>query len=348
MVTAKVKKSRLYSEDVGSQQPAPWDRAETERRVLAAQVAFGKATRESPGFFGTLGARLGLLTTRLNTFRPMRAFQTYSLRHGPLLAAGSAYNMFFSVAAMLVAGFSIFGLIASGNEQLQRSVVNAVAQSTPGLIATDSQPGLAEPEDLFNMSTGLSLALIISVVALLFTSLGWINGLRAGIRAVFGLETLQGNPVLRIVKDLGLLLGLGVALILTSVIGLGASTVLDWLLTQIGLESRSFAILGFVLSLLVTLLLDLIVAFALFRVAADVSMPRAVAWQTALIAAVGSTVLRSLSGILLANVGGQNPLLAPFSVILGLFVWFYLLSQVYLIAAGWGTIGKADTEQQRS
>lgn len=308
-------------------------------------MALGKVKREDGGFLSTLGARLGVLGARLNLLRPVRAFQTYSLRHGPLLAAGSAYTMFFSVAAMLVAGFSIVGLVAAGNVELQNLVVDAVAQSTPGLIAgPDGQGGLARREDLFGLGRGFSVALMISIMALLFTSLGWINGLRAGIRAVFGLETLQKNPVLRILKDIGLLLGLGVTLVVTSVIGLGAATMLDWALAQVGLNQQNFAVLGFLLSIMATLLLDLIVALMLFRVAAEVPMPRAVMWQTGLITAVGSTGLRLLSGVLLANVGGQNPLLAPFSVILGLFVWFYLLSQVYLIAAGWGAVGAADAQ----
>ncbi|NYE96470.1 membrane protein [Psychromicrobium silvestre] len=346
LVAVRKKKAR-QAQAADTAAPAPQDRIELERRLLLATVKLGKARREAKGFFPVLLTRIGLLQAKANLLRPVRALQLYSLRHGPLMAAGSAYNMFFSVAAMLVAGFSIFGLVAADNKDLQDFVVQTVAKSTPGLIDT-GQGGLAKPDDLFGSGGGFGITLIVSLLTLLFTSLGWISGLREGIRGVFGLEAAQANPVLRILKDAATLIGLGVALLLTSAIGLGAATVLQGLLGLIGLDS--FAAAGWLLSTVVALLLDFVVAIVLFRVASQVEMPRATLWQTALIAAVGSTLLRCLSGFLLANVA-RNPLLAPFSVILGLFVWFYLLSQVYLIAAGWGAVRVEDqkpTQRRRA
>ena len=39
----------------------------------------------------------------INALYPMRVWNLYARRRGPLLAAGGAYRMFFSIAAMLVA-----------------------------------------------------------------------------------------------------------------------------------------------------------------------------------------------------------------------------------------------------
>lgn len=325
--------------------PVPTDRKESERRLILKRIELGKAKRKGQGAVGLGQARMEYLLAKLNLFRPMRAFQTYSMRHGPLLAAGSAYNMFFSVAAMLVAGFSILGLVASDNKGLQNAVVNAVAQSTPGLIDTGSG-GLAKPEVLFGSESSFGWALVISLIALLLTSLGWIGGLREGVRGVFDLGPLTVNPVLLKLKDAATLLLLGVVLVVTSVISVGVVTALDGVLASLSWDAEVVRPITYVASLVVLLLLDLAVCLVLFRSVSAVDMPRNVLWQTALIAAVGSTVLRALSSLLLANVAGRNPLLAPFSVILGLFVWFYLLSQVYLIAAGWGAVGKADAEQR--
>lgn len=333
--------------------PAPTDRKELERRLILKRIELSRAKREqqakpaSPGAPGLLQARIEYLLAKLNLVRPMRAFQTYSLRHGPLLAAGSAYNMFFSVAAMLVAGFSVLGLLAAGNKGLQDAVVNAVAQSTPGLINTGNG-GLAEPDQLFNSGDGFGWALLISLAALLLTSLGWIGGLREGVRGVFDAGPLEANPVLLKLKDAATLLLLGVVLVVTSVISVGVVTALDGVMGALSLDAEVVRPITYIGSLVVLLILDLAVCLVLFRSVSAIQMPRGVLWQTALIAAVGSTVLRALSSVLLANVAGRNPLLAPFSVILGLFVWFYLLSQVYLIAAGWGAVGKADAEPVRS
>ncbi|WP_045072942.1 YihY/virulence factor BrkB family protein [Psychromicrobium lacuslunae] len=329
--------------------PAPTDRKELERRLLLKRVELSKAKRKAPGAPNPLQARVEYYLAALNLFRPMRAFQTYSLRHGPLLAAGSAYNMFFSVAAMLVAGFSILGIVANGNRDLQNIVIDAVNKSTPGLIKmSDGESGLATPQDLFNAGSGFGWALVISLAALLLTSLGWIGGLREGVRGIFDSGPLMTNPILLKLKDAATLVVLGIVLVITSVISVGVVTALDSVIAALSLDPASVRPITYIASLLVLLLLDLAVCMALFRVVSAVTMPRGVLWQTALIAAVGSTVLRALSSLLLANVAGKNPLLAPFSVILGLFVWFYLLSQVYLIAAGWGAVGKADAEQGRT
>ncbi|WP_394941639.1 YihY/virulence factor BrkB family protein [Psychromicrobium sp. YIM B11713] len=342
-----LKRSKLRQQgtaQTGPLPPAPQDRAELRRRLVVAQTKVGKAKREKAGFFPVLLARLELLIAKSNLFRPVRAFQLYSMRHGPLMAAGSGYTMFFSVASMLVAGFSIFGLVANGNRELQNIVVQAIDRSTPGLINTGSG-GLVRPEDIFSSGGGFSWALVISLVALLFTSLGWIGGLREGIRGVFGAGPPLANPVLVKLKDILTLLVLGVVLVLTSVVSFGAATALSWVSSLLSLQAAWAGPLVNGASALFTLVLDLAVALALFRVVADVEMPRASLWQAALITAIGSTILRSASSLLLANVAGRVSFLAPFSVILGLFVWFYLLSQVYLLSAAWGAIGQADAEQ---
>ncbi|WP_285727355.1 YihY/virulence factor BrkB family protein [Psychromicrobium xiongbiense] len=327
-------------------EPAPDDLLELQRRRRLAAVELHRVHRAAAK--GTpvprpdrIKAQLGVLMAQLNLFRPLRAWQVYTLRHGPLMAAGSSYTMFFSIAALLVAGFSIFALVAGGNTALQDVVVRVVNQSTPGLINMGDGRGLATPEELFSHSGGFSLSLVISTITLLVTSLGWIAGLREGVRGVFGAGALQTNGVLLKLKDLATLLLLGVALVVTSVLSVGTATALDWLRQTLNL-SQIMEPLTFIAALVVMLALDVAVSAVLFRFAAAVTMPRKVLWQTVLLAAIGSTLLRSLSSLLLANVAGRNPLLAPFSVILGLFVWFYLLSQVYLLATGWAAVGTAD------
>jgi membrane protein len=39
---------------------------------------------------------------------------------------------------------------------------------------------------------------------------------------------------------------------------------------------------------------------------------------------------------------GKNPILAPFAIIIGLLIWFNLVSQVYLVSAAWSAIREGD------
>ena len=319
--------------------PHPLERQKLKVAELEKRRAFVRARRQ--GLTGkTLHAAMQYLLAKAHARRVMRVWMLYSMRHGPLMAAGSAYNMFFSVAAMLVAGFSIFGLIASGNRDLQLAVVEVVNDSTPVLINT-GDGGLATPEQLFSQSGAFGITLIISTAAMILTSLGWIAGLREGMRGVFGLPPLQGNPVMIKLKDVGTLLLLGVALMLTSAVAGIANTALDLIINLLHFDGGAVVPLTKITAVLVMLLLDMVAAVVLFRIASGVRMPRSIMFQAALIAGIGSTVLRYFASDLLGTVG-NNPLLAPFAVILGLFVWFYFLSQVYLLATAWGAIGKAD------
>ncbi|WP_309070959.1 YihY/virulence factor BrkB family protein [Arthrobacter sp.] len=327
----------------GTDVPLPTDRAQLTLKVLQARRDLGRTRREKGGGVPVLLATFQYLLARLNAFRPMRAFQLYISRHGPLMAAGIAYNMFFAIAALLVVGFSIAGLVISGDPELQRLIVRAVDSTTPGLIDTDGEggrSGFATPDQLFGLEAGLNLALLISTVTLLFTALGWIAGIREGMRGIFDVPAVQANPVLMKLKDLGILLVLGVALVVTTAVGLIVNTVIDLVLQWVGFDSAARPLTQ-IAGIIVMLLLDTLVAVILFRSASAIEMPRLVLLQAALIAGAGSTVLRTFSTLLLAGVD-RNPLLAPFAVILGLFVWFFLLSQVYLLATAWGAIGAAD------
>ncbi|MCO1338240.1 hypothetical protein BJH93_04925 [Kocuria polaris] len=327
------------------------DRAHLRREALNKRTDVGRARREGQPLLKRVLAVVMWLLAELNASRPMRVWTVYSKRHGPLMAAGASYRMFFSIAALLVAGFSIFGIIASGNKELQDTIVNTVAETTPGLIDMGDcgreSCGLAKPETLFNNQRGFGWALVISTAAMLVTSLGWINGLREGMRGVSGLPPVEMNPVLAKARDLGVLLLLGVGLVVTSGLGFVAGAALDWIIELANIESSFGRVMTRTGPLLVMLLLDTLVAVILFRLASSITMPRRALLEASLIAGVGSTVLRYFSSELLGS-AGRNPLLASYAVVLGLFIWFFLLSQVYLVATSWGAVRSVDIEAERA
>jgi membrane protein len=286
-----------------------------------------------------------LLTARLYALYPMRVWNLYIRRRGPLLAAGSAYRMFFSIAAMLVAGFAVLGLFASDNPVLRDGVIEMVAASTPGLIDT-GHGGLATPEQLLGMNS-FGLTLVISLVTLVLTSLGWLAGLREGIRTIFGLHRDRSNPVASRVRDALLLLALAVALIASSALALASSSLLDSLADILNLNGWWTNALTRVAFLVAMFALDCATAWILLRVASRAKVIDGGLVAGVLLAGGGAAILRFLSAMLLGSLT-NNVLLAPFAVILGLFVWFNLLSQVYLLAAAIVAVRSADVERARA
>lgn len=325
--------------------PNPLDRAALRERSRRLGLKLELARRNGSGLAAVFSALVSWITAVVARLFPMRVWNLYVRRRGPLLAAGCAYRMFFSIGAMLVAGFSILGIFAATNPVLRDGIIDVVAEGVPGLLDT-GQGGLATPEQLLG-GTGVGPTLIISLIALLITSLGWITGIREGIRTVLGLARDRTNPVVSKVRDLGTLGILAVALLATSVLGVASTSVLERLagVVEVGAEI-SWATTRLV-SLSVMLLLDVAVSLVLFRVASRVRMPRKVLWTVAIASGLGASVLRYFSALLLGSVT-NNPVLAPFAVILGLFVWFFLLSQVYLACAAVGAVISADLKRARA
>ena len=79
------------------------------------------------------------------------------------------------------------------------------------------------------------------------------------------------------------------------------------------------------------------------RVAGGLELGRRAFVEGVLLAGAGTTVLQLFSTELLAR-AGNNPVLASFAIIIGLLIWFNLVSQVYLISASWSAVREADAQ----
>lgn len=318
--------------------PNPLDRTALASWTAEKHAAFTVA-RVDGNLLAQANTLMQWLNARAAQLFPLRVWHLYTRRRGPLLAAGNAYLMFFSVGAMLVAGFAVFGIIAADNQVLRNAVIDLVANSTPGLINT-GQGGLATPEQLLGTG-GFGLTLLISLAALLVTAMGWINGLREGIRSVLGLGRDRTNPVVSKMRDGGTLVVLAVALVLTSILGVLSTAAMGSISDFLGLNGFLTGTMAKLASVALMFILDVAVAMIMFSMASRVRMPRRVLLLAAAFSGAGATVLRFFSAMLLGGVT-SNPVLAPFAVILGLFVWFYLLSQVYLVSAAVAAVRAAD------
>lgn len=319
--------------------PLPTELARLKLEVIRRQVDWGKARRIGRGP-AALMPLIQWLLARLNAFRPMRAFQHYNLQHGPLMSAGIGFNMFFSITGLLATGFSIAGLVLRGQPALLDRVVSSVAVNAPGLLKVDGREGLVNPQDLLN-PTGLGWTAVIAAVVTVVTSLGWIAGLREGLRGVMRLSPLKMNPILLKLRDAGTLLLLGAALVISAGVSLVFGTAAGWVSEQLQLDPLVAVPLTTSIKIAVPLLLGWCTALIMFRLAAGLKLARQSLLEGTILAAVGTSVLQIFSAALLGN-AGRNPILAPFAIIIGLLIWFNLISQVYLVSAAWSAVREGD------
>ena len=274
--------------------------------------------------------------------RPARVWTRYTSARGPLLAQGLSYQAIFAVFAALWVAFAIAGFIVRGNEQLQQSIIDVLAQAIPGLITTDEGEGAVSIDDLLSASI-LGWTGAIAAIGLVATALGWLASGRDAVRAIFGLPAPRANPVLLKLLDVATAIGLGVAIVLSAGMSILSTTALDALFGALGIDNASTggAVVARIVGIGLTFGVDALLLALFYRVLSGIDIPIRLLAPGVAVGAAGFGVLKILGSVLLGG-ATSNPLLASFAVILGLLIWFNLICQVILVAASWIAESAAD------
>ena len=213
------------------------------------------------------------------------------------------------------------------------SVFNAV------VIGTTDGTGVVSVDTLVQRTDVLTLTGAGFLVVLLFSGLGWVEAMRQGIRAMFGLGD-EGNPVLAKLLDVLVLAVTGIGLLASIVVSVALSSasgaVLDW----VGVSDQSVA--RFLVSFVVEVALlgfDVLLFLMFFRLLARVRLPLMELLGGALVGAVGLFALK-LGGGLLLRLASDNRWLGA-SLVVGLLVWFNLFARLTLVAASWSATAQA-------
>jgi membrane protein len=282
------------------------------------------------------------VVARVQALKPVRVFVRYGQDRGPILASGMAYTALFAVFAGLWVGFSIAGLVISGDTALQDAIFDALAQAVPGLIDDGSNNGAIDPKDLTS-GFAFSVSGIAAIVGLLFTALGWLGAARDSVRTLFDLPPVAANPVLQKLTDLALGIGFAALLLLAAGLSFAGTSLTRLVFDALGVDDDSIP--GIILSRTVTLIIAVLVyALALaglYRLLARVRIPWRLLRGGVLIGAVGLAALTIAGGLLLGG-ASNNPLIASFAVVAGLLIYYNFVSQVILLAASWMAVGADD------
>ena len=285
--------------------------------------------------------KIGDLVKRVMESRPVRVFFHFNQSRGPVLAAGMAYQAIFAIFAALWLVFSVAGLWLASNPALMDQLFVLINQSVPGLIGPKGQ-GVVDPATLGD-TDALSWSSAIALVGLLATTLGWLSTTSQAVRGIFGMGQETTFFVLVKLRELGLGLAFGLALVVSAVISIVSTELLRGFLGLLGqgTDSLWFIASSQAVGLLIVLVIDTITLAALFRVLSRVRIPFRNLLVGSVLGAVALGVLKVLGAALLGG-AAKNPLLAGFAVIIGLLIWFNLTSTVTLIAAAWIAVGMQD------
>lgn len=278
---------------------------------------------------------IGIVTA----LRPVRVFTHFTDRSGPIMAGGMSYQAIFAVFAAVWVGFSIAGIFLVNSPELTNQLYATINLSVPGLIGPG---GVIDPDSL-SVSGTFEWTGAIALVGLLLTALAWLSTTALAVRRIFGMPKQTTFFLLVKLRELGLGLLFGLALVLSAVVSLASTTALEAIFGFAGVGEDSFWYQASArgVGLAVVLVIDTVTLAALFRVLSRVRIPFRRLVTGALLGGIALGVMKILGGALLGG-ATRNPLLATFAVIIGLLIWFNLVSTVILLAASWIAVGMHD------
>lgn len=277
-----------------------------------------------------LSARLSAVRER----RPLvdhlvRMQQHYGAVKGNQQAGAVTYFGFLSFFPILALAFAAVGVLSQVLPDARDTTIEAIQQVFPGIIGTDEgQLSLDDVESAAGTAVGVGL------VGLLYAGLGWLSSLRDGLLVVFEQASFERPGfVAGKLRDLATLVTVGVVLFLSVAVSTVASRLSGQLLDAAEL-GEELAPLLVVLTLVIGLGASTVLFLALFRLLADPRTPRRSLLSGAVLGAIGFELLKQLSSLLLTSAKGQ-PAFQAFGIALILLVWINYFSRVILYAAAW-------------
>ncbi len=271
---------------------------------------------------------------------PYRVYKSYSAAGGNLLAAGMSFQAVFATFAAIWVGFSLTGIFLSQRPDIRRAVIGFINAQVPDLISTGGpiDPKLLESTTSFGWTGGLA------VVVVLYTAINWLNYVRTAVRTIFSLPQSNLNFMLLKVYDLVLALIYVIFVLLSATATVGVTKLSSVIFPELGIADKSGLgkILFQIIGLLVVFIFDTIVLAAIIRILSGVPIP----WRILR----NGTVLGGLALMILKVVGSyvltrpeHNPLLASFTVFIGLLIYFNFASRIYLLSTSWVAVSMKDS-----
>lgn len=280
--------------------------------------------------------------------KAVRAFNRYGQSNAALLAAGMSYQALFAVFAGVYLGFTAAGFWLAANPAVWSALIDLINSFIPGLLSApgSSDEALVDPAAIVQPVT-LGISGLIALVGLVATAIGWIGSTRSAIRQIFRLPGDETFFLLLSLKDLALALGIGVSLVAAAVLSVLSTSALGFLARAMGAstETAAFGLLSQSLGFAIIFVIDTLALVVLFRTLAGIRIPSGILWRGALLGGLAMMVLQLLGGALLGG-ASSNPLLASFTALIGVLIWFNFMSSLLLLVAAWIATGLDDSKSK--
>ncbi|WP_018297664.1 YhjD/YihY/BrkB family envelope integrity protein [Corynebacterium lubricantis] len=261
----------------------------------------------------------------------MRMQDRFGESGGNQYSAGITYFSVMSVFPLAMLLFGGMAIFLAGRPDLLQQIQDSISSSLEGELGT-------MVNDIIDQAIAQRNAVLgVGALTALWSGLGWMNNLRAGIGAMWNLSpTKGGNFVMKKLWDLvaliGLLIALAVAFLVTAI---GSSGATSWVLEQIGLgDLPGLRWIIFGVAIIVGILANFLVMVWLIMYLPRTKVPRKSGLKGAFLGAIIFEVIKQLSTVIVSSALG-NPAGAAFGPIIALMIVLYLIWRVVLYVSAW-------------
>ncbi len=293
--------------------------------------------------------RMERLTQRTMALFPVRVWRHFLARNGFLLTAGMSYQSLFAVFAAVYIVFAVAGIWLLGDTETLNALLLLINTYAPGLVGPE---GVISTEDLQAAATA-STSLFgwtgaVALGGLIWTAIGWVTYARMAVRSIFLLPKDDRAYLYLKARDFAAAFMFGVAILIAAVLSIVATGFLDWMFGLLGIDLTTespVVRVGLQFgAIIVVFVIDTLALAVMFRFLSGAEMPWRRMWTGSLLGSAALSVLQMLGGLVLSW-AGSNPLLATFTVIVALLLWFRIASIIILVAAAWIAVEAADRNE---
>ncbi len=276
------------------------------------------------------GARWASLKKRHAKLRHVAAaWNLLSENHGGQFAAAITYFSFLALFPLLLLAAAVTGFILHAHPAAQQSLLNHITANVPGDLGKTLKSSV---NTAITQRTGVG---IVGLLGVFVSGLGWIGNLRAAINAVWGATPVKDNFFILKLKNLLVLVGLGLGVLVSLGLTAAGTALTDQILRVLGLDHVAGGrtlVTG--LGLLLAIVGDIAIFWWMLVRLPAVRVANRVGLQGAMLAAVGVEVLKVVGTYTIA-VTSHSPTAGPFAGLVAVLVWIQLVARYLLFCAAW-------------
>ncbi|MFF9621887.1 YihY/virulence factor BrkB family protein [Streptomyces griseosporeus] len=276
---------------------------------------------------------VGPYLTRAMVTHAWRSYERLDRVKWTRLAAAMTFVSFVALFPLLSLAAAIAA--ATLSEAQQKDLQDRIAEQIPGI---------ADQLDIKGLVDNAGTVGLIAGAVLLFTGINWVGQMRDCLRVVWELPDEEENPFLHKAKDMGVLLGLGGAVLVTLGASAVASALVGWITDRLGIDKAGWgSVLLHIAAFAVAVLADFLLLLYVLTLLPGVEPPRRRLFVAALLGAVGFELLKLLLSGYIQGVAAKS-MYGAFGVPVALLLWINFTSKLLLYCAAWTATGSKAEE----